>query len=378
MNKHILINASNLHAGGGVQVATSIVDELSRRDGQQNISLVLSNPVMAACKKIDMNLRGFRHVETLDVRGFESRNATLERLFGEADVVFTVFGPLYTMTRPKKSVVGFAQPWIIYPGSDAHRKLPFAERMKVRARYFLQKLAFRRNSDLLVVEADHVSKRLKAILPSTPSVVVPNALNAVFRRAIEGLPDETGAKSELNKRAGETKAITLGYVGRAYSHKNVEVLAGVSKALRGRYGIGATIKVTLNDAEWAAQSDEFRAEIEQVGSMSLDQLVEFYRSLDGVIFPSLLECFSATPLEVMAMGIPLYASDRPFVRDFSADYPFYFDPLDPDDIADAIARSLELPAAELQARLQAARSHVFNLPTATDRARKTVELLHSL
>jgi glycosyltransferase involved in cell wall biosynthesis len=208
-------------------------------------------------------------------------------------------------------------------------------------------------------------------------VVVANALNAVFLRAIASLPDDTPAKAQIGSKARDEKKITLGFVGRAYSHKNIDVLPGVRRALRERYGVDAAIKVTLNDDEWAAQTQEFRSEIENSGSMSLKDLVEFYRSVDGVVFPSLLECFSVTPLEAMAMGLPLYASDRAFVRDSCGDLPFYFDPLDPVSIADAVGRSLALSGDVLAARLRASRVHVLSLPTATERAKKMIELLFS-
>lgn len=378
MSKRILINSSNLHNGGGVQVATSIIRELSLSSSQANITLALSSTVLRECEKIGTDMNCFRDLEVVDVRGFDPINPILDQLIQGADVVFTVFGPLYSLRRPKKSIVGFAQPWIIYPKSDAHYKLPLQERLKVSVRYFLQKLAFVRNSDILVVEAEHVRERLKTILPRAPAVVVPNALNAVFCEAIANTSGAAPTIARASAISAQTNKITLGYVGRAYSHKNVDILPEVRKALRERHGIDATIKVTLNDSEWADQSEEFRKEIENVGSMSLGELVEFYRSLDGIIFPSLLECFSATPLEAMAMGLPLFASNRAFVRDFCEGYPFYFDPLDPESIADAVARSFKLPRDELIARLREGKCHVLSLPTATDRAKKVVDLLNSL
>ncbi|WP_291133842.1 glycosyltransferase [Erythrobacter sp.] len=361
-----------------MQVATSIVDELSQSGLASNIYLALSSVVLESCLKIGADLTVFRHVEIVDIRGFEPLNLKLDNLIKEADIVFTVFGPLYSVRKARKSIVGFAQPWIIYPKNEAYFKLPFGQRTKLRVKYFVQWLAFVRNSNLLLVEADHVRERLKVLAPEKHVLVVPNALNAVFREAIEKSPYTVPRIAQLNPRVSKTERIKLGYVGRAYSHKNIEILPKVRAALREKYGLIVEIEVTLDDNEWAAQTEDFRREIRNVGSMSLRELVDFYGSLDGVLFPSLLECFSATPLEAMAMGLPLFASNRDFVRDFCEDYPFYFDPLDPESIADAVASSLDLPYDVLQARLEASRAHVLSLPTATDRAKRLMELLRSL
>ena len=63
--------------------------------------------------------------------------------------------------------------------------------------------------------------------------------------------------------------------------------------------------------------------------------------MDAIIFPSLLECFSATPLEAMAMEKPFFASDREFIRDVCSDYALYFDPEDPISAANVINDYLE-------------------------------------
>ncbi len=378
MGKRILINGTNLHGGGASQVATSLVNELSRSDRAGEITLVLSTFVREECERTGADLAVFRRVVQKDVFGFRWADAEMSELFDEADVVFTVFGPLYFRHRPKTSIVGFAQPWIIYPDTDAARTLSWTERIKTRVRYLLQKRAFARNSDVLIVEANHVEKRLRSVLPTKRVHIVPNALNAVFDDAIRALPDELPERARVGARVPESGRITLGFVGRAYPHKNLTVFPAVRRELKVRYGLEATIKTTLAEKEWAMQSERFKAEVQNVGSLSLQQCVDFYRTLDGVLFPSLLECFSATPLEAMAMGLPLYASDRHFVRDSCAEYPFYFDPHDPASIAVAIHESLALESKTLLGRLRAGREHVFSLPSAADRARRTAEIIFSV
>ncbi|MBT3583408.1 MAG: hypothetical protein HN509_00765, partial [Halobacteriovoraceae bacterium] len=103
---------------------------------------------------------------------------------------------------------------------------------------------------------------------------------------------------DFNKQKSD---LTLGIVSRDYPHKNLKVLPDVAVALRQIYGINVRFLVTLTDDEWSMRDLRFYKYIDNVGSINIAQCPSFYKLLDGVIFPSLLECFSATPIESMIM-----------------------------------------------------------------------------
>jgi len=90
--------------------------------------------------------------------------------------------------------------------------------------------------------------------------------------------------------------------------------------------------------------------------------------MDAIIFPSLLECFSATPLEAMAMKKPLFASDRKFVRDVCGDFAWYFDPEDPSDAANLISTYINKQMKLNGEELNAAREHAIQFSNAHQRA----------
>ncbi len=374
--KFIILNASNLHGGGAVQVAVSLISELGHLSVKEKMILVLSSAVVRECERNGANLNSFHSMHEINVFGLTFFHGKICKIFSEADVVFTVFGPLYLNCRVKKSIVGFAQPWILYPFSEAFGALPASKRVLVRLKYAVQRYFFRAHSDMLIVEAEHARKRLAYLFPKLPVAEVPNALNGVF---LDALPIAEGdARSKMFAVASKSeKHIILGHVGRAYSHKNLAILPAVQQNLWERYRVKATIRTTLNQTEWAAQTEEFRSKIENVGPLSLQECVSFYQDIDGVIFPSLLECFSAAPLEAMAMRLPLFASDRNFVRDFCQDIPFYFDPLDPCSIADAIMQCVDMPPEALASRLERGVQHILNRPTAKGRALRISEILTS-
>jgi glycosyltransferase involved in cell wall biosynthesis len=83
-----------------------------------------------------------------------------------------------------------------------------------------------------------------------------------------------------------------------------------------------------------------RERVYDAGLVSPDQLVSFYRRAAAVVFPSLYEGFGQPVLEALACGCPVACSDLPALREVGGDAVEYFDPLDPESIADAVQRTI--------------------------------------
>ena len=72
----------------------------------------------------------------------------------------------------------------------------------------------------------------------------------------------------------------------------------------------------------------------------------------ALLFPSLYEGFGIPPLEAMALGCPVIASDIPPVREACGDVARYFDPHDPAALAAQIQASLTEKGTRRSARIQ--------------------------
>jgi glycosyltransferase involved in cell wall biosynthesis len=83
--------------------------------------------------------------------------------------------------------------------------------------------------------------------------------------------------------------------------------------------------------------------VETRGHVGLDELVDLYRSAAALVFPSLYEGFGMPCVEAMACGCPVSASDVASIPEVCGDAAVYFDPLDPESIADGIRRALDSP-----------------------------------
>lgn len=365
----VLINASNLHNGGGVQVAISFIYELSLmvNRGLSHIHVVTSTEVDKGLKRLNVQVDSFGNYEILNTHGLQALKSPLNSRIKNYDLVFTVFGPNYLRVRPKKNIVGFAQAWIINFDNPISQNLSLLTRKKLWMKFNLQWLFFLR-SDHYLVELEHVKEKLHTLkkIPNQDISVVYNTVSSLYKDQKKWRP--IAIKKPKNQ-------LSLGIVTRDYPHKNLDVLPKVAQALKVNHNLSVHFYTTLNNDEWSKRSSLFKTYVSTVGSLSPEECPSFYQQIDGVIFPSLLECFSATPLEAMVMEKPLFASDRGFVRDVCHDYAIYFDPLDANDIASKIAYYFQSDSID-RLQLQKARDHALNFSSAKNRAEKYLQIIN--
>ncbi|HWK42610.1 MAG TPA: glycosyltransferase family 4 protein [Croceibacterium sp.] len=363
------IDCSNLHVGGGVQVACSFVNELQNSfDGDFSLSIIASAEVVRHLHRKSFDAPFAFPIQVVDTFGWRPLSRGAREYTNKHTRVFTVFGPLYRWRTPFKSIVGFAQPWIIYPDNECYARLPLLRRLPTRLKFKVQSIFFKR-ADELVVELEHVKEGLIRELGIAPERihVVHNCLSSLYA-------DETSWRPvSIPPSKG---ALRLGFVGRNYSHKNTAIFPDMIRALKNQHSIDARCYVTFTEAEWRACTPEFRKVCVNVGPLDVDQCPTFYRAMDGIVFPSLLECFSATPLEAMAMERPLFASDRLFNTEICGEHAWYFDPMAPETAADCIASAFGGSGPDHEA-LRRAREHAISFASPKERAQRYLEILRS-
>src|SRR6188508_3307703 len=89
--------------------------------------------------------------------------------------------------------------------------------------------------------------------------------------------------------------------------------------------------------------------VETCGGVSTDELVSLYRRASALVFPSLYEGFGLPPVEAMACGCPVAASNAGSLPEVVGDAAVLFDPHDPQGIAAGIDEALDR-AGELASR----------------------------
>ncbi|MGR6832909.1 glycosyltransferase [Aliivibrio wodanis] len=366
--KEILINASNLHVGGGVQVASSFIFEISILPieflHELSLTIVCSTKVFENLPS-DFNENNFLKFDVFDVFGSKNRSDFTKKYNKKYDVCFTIFGPFYPKVNCNKHICGFAQPWIAYPNNSAYSLLNIVEKIQTRIKFYVQKKLFEAY-DGLIVEGNHVRSALVNQGFCRDNIhVVSNTISSIYR-------DESVWKdiTEFNMLEAD---LTLGFIGRAYKHKNLKILKPVSEMLFTEFGITVNFLFTLTTKEMKELCFDKKENFYTLGPINIYQCPRFYRSIDALIFPSLLECFSASPIEAMYMHTPVLASNYKFIRDNCEDVPYYFDPMDVKSIAQSILEFKQ--GVGIKEKIVKGADLVNSMPNARERAIHYINLL---
>lgn len=150
--------------------------------------------------------------------------------------------------------------------------------------------------------------------------------------------DHTGDK----KQPRPIKQDYLLYVGAAYPHKNLDVLAkGYNRLLETRPDL--KLVVIGKQDYWQQKLKSQNPNITFPGYLPYDKLVAYYQHASLFVFPSLSEGFGLPPLEAMAFGAPVLSSNRTAIPEACGDAAEYFDPRSPKDLADKAEELLSNP-----------------------------------
>ncbi|MEP6729986.1 MAG: glycosyltransferase family 1 protein [bacterium] len=179
--------------------------------------------------------------------------------------------------------------------------------------------------------------------------VVPNAVDDVFVPRDKLDP----ARVDAVLRAANVHEPFVLYVGRLSAGKNVAALV---RAMARVTTPGLTLVIvgaadrTCSDLPTIAREAGVADRALFLGAMGDDALAALYASAAVFCFPSLDESFGLPPLEAMAAGTPVVASDRPAIRETCGDAAVYIDPMDEVAIAAAIDALMRDPARRCELR----------------------------
>ncbi|HEG1826147.1 TPA: glycosyltransferase [Enterobacter cloacae] len=361
----LLINASNLYVGGGVQVAVSVLEELTNSKRQfiaavsPLVARQLSEETLINCRIIDKT--------PSNIFNFESRRA-LDKIVVENNIrkVFTIFGPSYWNPKGVKHAVGFALPWLIYDTRRVFSKLTFAEKAKKILLMWLQPCFYKKNADLIFVETDDAKNKLieRYQFPQSHIITVSNTINAILQDST--LYDNSIISSLPAKEDGDVYLLTISH---DYPHKNLSIIPKLLDRLPDNYKFIVTLSSSMENI-----AVQHRHRIINIGPVTVNQCPALYHYCDALFLPTLLECFSASYVEAMYFKKTIFTSDLSFAHTVCHDSAFYFDPYSVNDISDKIISGME-NVQERAIKQEKADQLFSQLPTARER---TLMYMHSI
>ena len=325
-----LINASNLKAGGGVQVADSVCCQLNRF--KEHHFVVVLSPYMSSTKE---RLEGLENVEVFIYEipnDFKTivlgRDHFLDHLVSEKDVkaVMTVFGP--SRWRPKvKHLSGFALPQLVIPESPYFLRMGKTEQLKWWLWCGIRKWSFERSADWFWTENPFISARLNKLFRTKKVYSVTNFYNQVF---------DSQEKWRRSIKLPEFDGVTCLSISANYPHKNFGIIPDVIKAMRSLHPeVNLRFVLTIDEKEMSVD-DDVKDFIIFIGKVDVAECPNLYEQADIMFMPSLLECFSATYPEAMRMEVPIVTTDLEFARGLCGEAACYYSAIDAKAAAEAI------------------------------------------
>jgi glycosyltransferase involved in cell wall biosynthesis len=378
--KTILLNATTINIGGGIQAAVSIIrqiiDEFQNTDGARWIFSVSG--------EVRDELAGFGYVlrdgidlclEQSPAKNRRSRITMRKFANTQADLVFTFFGPAY-VAFDVPHLCGVADGWVTHSDRLAYATLPtWAEKLRKALTCAYKGLWFRR-ADYWIVEQEvaraGLARRLR--LPADHIYVISNNCGQAYIDASPA-PRVKSLQSTIRILTFATDV----------PNKCLELIPQIAALLVRQYHIdNVQFVVTVPVPEYAetriaklAVALGVERYICNVGYVALKDGPSLYRSCDIALMPSVLETFSATYPESMRMGLPIVTSDLEFARTICLEAAMYFKPR---DAAGAAAKLAALIGdSELRAKMAAAGfSRAAEFPSPMEKCRQYRKVIDSM
>ena len=373
----IIINASNLYVGGGVQVALSFINELKtiNLENNYNYHIFVSQVVDRQLNKDEFNDNFKFYTISKSPAALLSRRKVVDRLNElenniSPNIVFTVFGPSYW--RPKsKHLIGFADGWVYNPKSVAYKEIGFFRRIKMKLYSFYKSHYLKKDADYYVLETEDAKTKFSDIIGINAKnvYVVGNTYSSVFNESKYLDENNEFYISLPNKQEDEFR---LMYIAHNHPNKNLKIIDEVVPYLKNNI----KFVLTIGDESYRKLFNNSK-NIINLGPIEQKSCPSVYKQCDALFAPTLLETFSASYPEAMKMGIPILTSEYSFAKDICKNSAIYFNPLDPKDIAEKILMFVDNKSLQLEL-IQKGKKIVNTFETASSRAEKYVTLCENI
>lgn len=372
----IIINTSNLYSGGGLQVALSFINELKGLffHHEYHIFMSLSVSEQIDIKSFQDNFKFYiieRSPSSLKTRlQVVSKMSKLEKEI-KPEIVFSVFGPSYW--RPKAPhIIGFADGWLYNPTSVAYEKVSFIKKFKIRLLNIYKSYYLKHDADYFVLETKDAKSKFVNILKLNANkvFVVGNTYSSVFNDDVyRNEENEFYIKLPIKKE----NEFRFMYIAHNHPAKNLNIINDVYKYLKNK---NITFVLTIDEVSYNILFKD-KKYIINVGPIKQKSCPSIYKQCDALFAPTLLETFSAAYPESMKMNIPILTSNYSFATTICEEAALYFNPLNPEDIANKI--NLLIKDSSLREKLISnGHKQLKKYEIAKSRAKKYIELCEKI
>lgn len=335
----ILVNASTLVVGGGIQVALNFIKHTLKNNTHKYFYLV-SSQVYSQIKDEIANTSFYvaeiSPVKLISGKKIRKKILSIESDF-KPDVVYSIGAPSYVSFKSIE-VIRLTNPWIIGAGKIAYNPYSFTSKLKKKIRTFIQSKYINKNHYIITqtnAAKRGISNRFK--IPKSNIFVIPNVQSSIFNQKYNDLK----MKDDLTN---------IFVFAAPYPHKNINIVPFVVKELLDRKVSSFKFKVTIPDGVNNPNAKQFYENcellkvggyIDNLGKINFSEAPKIYQQSDILFLPTLLEVFSVTYLEAMASSVPIVTTDLSFSREVCGDAALYFSPLEVQSAVDCLMKIMD-------------------------------------
>lgn len=327
----LIINAGGNLGGGPLQMSIATINELINFP-KHEYHIFLGPKIIPQIDKSKFAINYiFYEIPAMPFYKFNGYFSQLEKII-QPEVVFSLYGPSYW--RPTKiHIEPYAHGYYIYKESPYLKSLTGFAKFKMLVNKLIHVSYYRYEADAFICETDDVNSRARKLIGKNKDYYTVS--NTCGEQYIE--PSYRGRCKKLSERtAHEFRLLTL---AKYYPHKNIDIIKNVVDELRDRGIEDVKFVLTIDPFYYERLfGDNYLKNVITVGSVDVGDAPSLYEECDAMFLPTLVECFSASYPESMAMRRPILTSDLDFAHSICQDAALFFDPMNAKDITNNIIK----------------------------------------
>lgn len=248
-----------------------------------------------------------------------------------------------------------------------HRSVGLSATTLPPLQYFIKRLGYR------AIFGHAVRKSIKVLVPSRAVGdeiareygITPGKITVTY----EGIDLKISAKVNIN-----IKKPYFTYIGNAYPHKNLGNLVKAIKILNTKckqnlasqspgnqnaiLAISSARNIFTQKIENLIKKENAGDFVKLLGFVPDDKLGNLLINSSAFVFPTLSEGFGLPGLEAMGVGTLVLASNIPVLKEVYKNNAIYFDPINPEAMAEVMKKTLEMSESERGKKIREAKEFV--------------------
>ncbi len=330
------INLLSIVTGGAEVYVINLIKNLAMID-QKNQYVIFVNKKKRRLFNVDQH--NFKFIEFSPKLSIPYYRVIWEQIFlpiilkNEKIAILFSTGNINILFSPCKTVIAIQ---VIQPFA-----VPEMFPSKIKLHYLRNMIRLSsRVADKIITVSNTTKTELIKHLNIPSSKIIP------IYHATEACPDPP-PKNEIKRKFGIKKEYILS-VSSVYKFKNYVNLIKAFKILRDKYNkdyqlviVGKFIERDYH-LQMLKTIDELclKRDVFLMDGVAYSETYLLYSGAELYVFPSFSETFGLTQLEAMACGVPVVTSNTSVMPEISGDAAIYFNPSNPEDIADKMNQVL--------------------------------------